>query len=270
MQLTAMNYYGGKARADFRRWLIPKIPYDKDGLYVEPFAGMLGVLLARPQCKTEVVSDLDANITNWWQVVKEHPDELEHLIRYTPKCRRTFDECVKGIEDKSYQDDMIKWAWATYTILQHGVSHGMMQTGYSIHYTDTRKRDFASTLNLLAERVKDVQVENTDALVILNRIKDISHAVIYCDPPYLTAWTQPYTNDDIDIDAFTDMFLSQKGRVAISGYKNEWDHLGWYRHEWNTKVYKINHVQNHDSESQERTECLWTNYDPKDDQLNLF
>ena len=269
MQLTAMNYYGGKARTDFRKWLLPKIPYDKDGIYVEPFAGMLGVLLARPQCKTEIINDLDANICNWWRVVREHPNELKHLIYYTPKCRRTFDECVKAIENKTYQDKPILWAWSTFTVLQFGIVHGLKVTSFAISYQKTQIRDFSLLIKPLAERVKDVQVENTDALVMLDETKDISDAVVYCDPPYLKARTEHYTNDDIDVDAFTDAFLSQKGKVAISGYKDEWNHLGWHRHEWNTKAPKINYVQDYSSENWNRTECLWTNYEIGGNQLEL-
>ena len=269
MKLTSMNYYGGKARTDFRRWLIPKIPYDKDGLYVEPFAGMLGVLLARPQCKTEVVSDLDANITNWWRVVKENSDELEHLIRYTPTCRRTFDECVKAIENKEYQDKPLLWAWATYMIIEKGIVHGLKNTAFSIRYTHTLKRDFAAMLKPLEKRVKDVQVENTDALKTLDMFKCLPHAVIYCDPPYLNATTRHYENNYLDVDAFTDTFLSQNGKVAISGYKDEWNHLGWHRHEWKTKAPKINYVQEYESDDWNRTEVLWTNYTLEENQLEL-
>ena len=270
MQLSAMNYYGGKARRDFRSWLLPKIPYDKDGIYVEPFAGMLGVLLARQQCAVEVVNDLDANIANWWNVVREKPTELEHLIRYTPKCRRTFDECVQAIEAKAYQDNPILWAWATFTVLQYGISHGMNHTAYSISYVVSPSRDFASTVKPLSERMKDVRVENTDALDILGNFKNTPHAVVYCDPPYLNATTRHYGNNYLDVDAFTDTFQSLRGKVAISGYADEWDHLDWHRHEWTTKAPKINYVQRYHEEDWGRTEVLWTNYDIDGDQLNLF
>lgn len=268
MNLTAMNYYGGKARTDFRSWLLPKIPYNKYGFYVEPFAGMLGVLLARPKCNREIVGDLDINIVNWWRVIREHPDELEHLIRYTPKCRRTFDECVKAIEDNTYRDNPILWAWATFMILQHGISHGMNHTAFSISYQVNPTRDFASIIKPLSERVRGMEIVNIDALDTI-RMFDLPNAVIYCDPPYLNATTRHYGNNHLDIDAFTDAFLSQRGKVAISGYADEWDHLGWHKHEWNTKAPKINYVQEYESENWERTECLWTNYALEANQLEL-
>ena len=269
MQLTAMNYYGGKARTDFRKWLLPKIPYDKDGIYVEPFAGMLGVLLARPQCKTEIINDLDANICNWWRVVREHPNELKHLIYYTPKCRRTFYDAMDAVNNRTYKDIPLMWAWATYTVLQFGIAHGIKNTDISIRYTISMDRDFASIIKSLSNRMKNVQVDNTDALTMLDRMKDLCNAVIYCDPPYISANTSHYENDVIDVDAFTDAFLSQKGKVAISGYGDEWEHLGWKRFEWNTKAKKINYVQDYNSEDWNRTEVLWTNYGIGGNQLEL-
>ena len=270
MRLTAMNYYGGKARIEHRNWLLPKIPYNKDGIYVEPFAGMLGVLLARPKCKIEVINDLDANITNWWCVVKENPSELKHLIRYTPRCRRTVAEAGWAIQNKTYHDNPIKWAWATYTILEHGSSHGINGKGFATRFTRVIERDFTPLINPLSERVKDVEINNIDALVILDRFKDIRNATIYCDPPYLTANTKMYGFDGINVNDYSKILLAQKGKVAISGYRDEWNHLGWQRFEWDTKARKIDHVTGYDPDKQKRTEVLWTNYEVADDQLDLF
>ena len=272
MELTSLPYYGGKARTDIRRWILPKIPYDKDGVYVEPFAGMLGVLLARPKCKIEVISDLDINICNWWKVIQSNPVELEHLIRYTPKCRRTYTEAATAIKEERYKDDPIMWAWATYTLVTYNITHGLNRfshADFTIRYTRTLKTNLSKRIIPLSDRVKDIQIRNMDALDIIRQYSNDDNAVIYCDPPYLTADTRNYRYEDIDVSAFTDAFLSHKGQIAISGYRDEWDHLGWQRHEWNTTAPKINHVQTVENEDLNRTECLWTNYALEANQLEL-
>ena len=271
--LVAIPYYGGKARTDFRKWLLPKIPYDSSGLYVEPFAGMLGVLLARPKCKIEVINDLDANIYTWWKVVREQPDELTHLIYGTPKCRRTFYDARDAIKTKRYKDDQLMWAWATFTALNYNVAHGTGAGGFGTHFQGNgAKRDFTKVIGPLAERLKNVQIENRDALILLERLEKFDHAVIYCDPPYLTADTKAYKLDDegINVEAYTKTLLAQKGRVAISGYRDEWDHLGWQRFEWDTRAYPLNDSDEHRDLDWNRTEVLWTNYEVADDQLDLF
>ncbi len=45
--------------------------------YVEPFAGSLAVLLARPtEPRIETVNDLDCHIANFWRAVKSDPDAV--------------------------------------------------------------------------------------------------------------------------------------------------------------------------------------------------
>ena len=73
-QLTApFPYFGGKrkvAQEVWRRFGDPKN-------YVEPFAGSLAVLLARPSPpKIETVNDLDGMIANFWRAVQAAPDDV--------------------------------------------------------------------------------------------------------------------------------------------------------------------------------------------------
>ena len=60
-KLSALRYYGGKnAQHRTGRWIASMLPYDKG--YVEPFAGMLGVLLQRRRSAAEMVNDADGNL----------------------------------------------------------------------------------------------------------------------------------------------------------------------------------------------------------------
>jgi DNA adenine methylase len=55
--------------------------------YYEPFAGGLSVLLAKPRAPVEVVNDLDADLVNFWTVVRDDPDGLLTLIPAPPATR---------------------------------------------------------------------------------------------------------------------------------------------------------------------------------------
>ena len=99
------------------------------------------------------------------------------------------------------------------------------------------------------------QIECYDALKLLDDIKDREYAVIYADPPYWTANTTAYKHQSFNIDDLTDLFLAQKGKVAISGYPGEWDHLGWHKEIKGATRYNIKNVP------EPRTEVLWMNYD---------
>jgi DNA adenine methylase len=66
-------WYGGKSLAAPLIWqAFGKVPN-----YVEPFAGSMAVLLARPhEAKVETVNDKDGLISNFWRAVQHKPDEV--------------------------------------------------------------------------------------------------------------------------------------------------------------------------------------------------
>ena len=70
-------YFGGKSRVADVVWreLGADVPN-----YVEPFAGSLAVLLARPggAGKVETVNDLDGYVANFWRALAWAPDEVAH------------------------------------------------------------------------------------------------------------------------------------------------------------------------------------------------
>ena len=116
-----------------------------------------------------------------------------------------------------------------------------------------------SRIYALASRLRAVQLECRDALVIMERTKDIERSIMYCDPPYRDADTSSYTVA-ADKSALSDLLLAQKGYVAISGFNDEWDHLDWRRHTHTVQRHTLIKSQ---SVTSDRTEVLWTNYEPE-------
>ena len=69
-------YYGSKRRVAAAVWQRLGDP----GVYVEPFAGSLAVLLARPggAGKREVVADTDGGLCNFWRAVTADPEGVAY------------------------------------------------------------------------------------------------------------------------------------------------------------------------------------------------
>ena len=66
-------WFGGKSRAASLIWE----RFGDVANYVEPFAGSLAVLLARPtDPKIETVNDLDCHVANFWRAVQADPDAI--------------------------------------------------------------------------------------------------------------------------------------------------------------------------------------------------
>ena len=91
-------------------------------------------------------------------------------------------------------------------------------------------------------------------------------SVWYVDPPYPSG-ADKYEHN-LDFDRFAELLLHVKGFVALSGINDEWDHLGWPKHQFSTYV---SLSPTHKPGKTGRTEMLWTNRPTKSvDQLDLF
>lgn len=88
MRPRGLNYYGGKQKT--APWIASLLPTRQ--AYLEPFAGMLSVLLARPKADVEIANDLDCNLWNWWRCVRERGGEMARRLDWTPIGRREFEE----------------------------------------------------------------------------------------------------------------------------------------------------------------------------------
>ena len=228
-----LGYIGGKAKA--APWITSLLPYDPKGSYIEPFGGMGLVLLARRPCRVEVLNDLNERIINYHRACRDHNAEFVHLCKHTPHARQEFEWAREHLDDRSLS--VAKRALAFAIAIEWSIMHGDAP-GQSTFLISTRVKlshelneRHARRIPLLRDRLSNVSLENVDAVRLLDRLVGESEAVIYCDPPYITADTSAYLHDSIDVLSLTRALRSQTGRVAISGYGDEWEHLCWMRHE---------------------------------------
>src|SRR5438128_4807882 len=88
----AFGWYGGKfSHLD---WLLPLLPECHH--YCEPFAGSGAVLLNRAPAKVETYNDIDGEVVNFFQVLRDRPEELERAISLTPFSREEFHRAIVG------------------------------------------------------------------------------------------------------------------------------------------------------------------------------
>ena len=259
-KLKGLGYYGGKAGYGKAEWIASLLPWERDTMYVEPFAGMLGVLLAREPVKNEIVNDLDGNLVNWWRVVREQPDEFGWLVETMPHSRDEYNQALARLNDESLS--AINRALAFHTCISQSVMHttasGPKQWRRVLNTrTGSLGRWRSERVAALAERVWNVQLENCDALDLLCKMETRESAVIYCDPPYASANTTPYLYN-VDVTEMERSLQRQQGRVLVSGYGDEWDSLGWRRVEHKTISWN-NATKSKPSTS--RIEVAWMNYD---------
>ena len=264
-ELRGMSFTGGKSyynKSGLNKWIRGILPNDTEVLYVEPFAGMLGILLTRPPSKMEIVNDLNSHVVNWWHWVKVKPKKMSWHLKMTPRSRKVYNEARERLITKGYSDTFQDAIDFTICILQSARSS--MKSAFYLDYNPAYNfgRDWRKgvdkRLMFLSERMRYVQFEHDDAVRLLSKVANRPDTVIYCDPPYYTTSDNNHFEHNIDVDELTAVLLRQQGWVAISGYGDEWDHLNWEKHVKDSHLFLIG------GEVRPNQEILWTNYIPEE------
>jgi len=113
----------------------------------------------------------------------------------------------------------------------------------------------------IVQRLQRVQIENAPAHEIILRY-DSPETLFYCDPPYPheargDSKAYGYEMSDAEHERLARVLHTVRGAVALSGYRCAlMDRLytAWHRVDADTRLCN--------SSKGERTESLWTNYDP--------
>ena len=271
----ALPWWGSKhpRRPDrLGQWIAKLLPQGR--IYVEPFAGMLGVLLVRRPSKIEVVNDLDGRVVNWWTVVRDRPGELIDALMSTPVARQHFDDCIRTQHD-DHADDIERARRLTVAMWQ-AVIPG--QPGWSANPTlvlshgkliPTHAR-LADKIAACADRIRGVQIDHRDALEVIAVYADCPDVVMYCDPPYPDSHADKYAAA-VDHDAMIGLLAGAEAKVALSGDPDDDDGrlsaAGWtVQHRRRIAAETTNQRGDRRGDAPEgRTEALWTNYPPHDE-----
>ncbi|MDC7125761.1 MAG: DNA adenine methylase [Spirochaetales bacterium] len=231
---TPLTYYGGKQQ--LASLIISLIPEHR--LYCEPFVGGGAVFFKKAPSPVEVVNDINSELVNFYEVVKNDFVSLEKEIRITLHSRDQHRKATV-IYNNPDMFDKVKRAWALWVMANESYSGKLDGTfGYDrkgqTSKTIMNKRD-GFTMEY-AERLQNVQIECTGALRII-RSYDALDSFFYLDPPYFNSDMGHY--DGYTKEDFIELLesLAQiKGKFLLSSYpsdilndyreKNNWTQIG--------------------------------------------
>jgi DNA adenine methylase len=217
----ALRYYGGKW--NLAPWIISHFPAHKN--YVEPCGGAASVLLQKPRSPLETYNDLDGNVVNFFRVLRDRPEELIRKIRLTPWARSEYETSLTPASDEVEQARRyFVMLWMSMNGGSHDTATG---TWRILKHIDGRPGGIASDLNSdhleeIARRFVNVQIENKPATDVIQRF-DNSDALIYFDPPYITATraqAERYAFEWTDVQHIEAASLLRDcaGNAVVSGY----------------------------------------------------
>jgi DNA adenine methylase len=254
-----LRYHGGKFR--LAPWILSFFP--QHAVYVEAFGGGGSVLLAKDRVPTEVYNDLDSRVVGLFRVLRNPSKaaELARRLELTPFAREEYEtwcysEPVDDIDAahqlvaRGFMGQSSKGIWQ-----RSGFDTRTNEDGYCSRVSALRATPAAC--RTIAQRLVTVVIEHDNAIDVIGR-HDRADALIYCDPPYLTAegrGTRIYTHDfkAEDHRKLADALHGLKAaKVVLSGYPSVlYDELypDWQRHERKAMA----------DGGRARTEVVWLN-----------
>lgn len=265
-------YYGGKTT------LAPKIAdlLPRHEHYVEPFAGSLAVLLAKEPTTWETVNDLDDLLVNFWRVLRDRPDDLMHAAMLTPHSRTEYAKACEPIET----EDEIERARLVWVRITQGrknstrpgaASHWRYgQTASKGHSWPSYLSAYSQRMSEVAHRLKNVSIENRDAVEMIEEYGRHADVCLYVDPPYVASSRVSLSQyrleaADADFHARLAVALNEcKASVILSGYDSpEYVEMfpDWHRMEMKAPP---------SLGASARVEVLWANRPLTGSQSSLF
>lgn len=260
-------YYGGKTVLAER--IAATFPPHRH--YVEPFAGSLAVLLAKPLSLMETVNDLDQRVVNFWRVLRERPADLARVCQATPHSRFEFDEAEEVDHGDELERARLLWVRLTQgrsgrlkrAGWRHMVNPGLMCTAFP-EYLD----GYVDRMAAACERLHHVSLECRPALEIIERYGAHEDVLLYVDPPYLgstRANDRSYRHEMMTDDEHRELAAAVhacRAAVVLSGYASPlYDEdlfPDWHRQEFLTGT-----GQGPDGSGwSNRVEVLWSNRAP--------
>lgn len=231
-----LKYYGGKFK--LAPWIISYFPEHE--CYIEPFGGAASVLLLKAPARYEVYNDLNTEIVNVFQVLRDPMSarRLRHVLRLTPYSRTEWLACYEPSDDpvEKARRTIVKSLLSVGNSQESNKPHGFRVHTENYHYLPQRFREYTDHIRLFTSRLKDVTIENTNAMDLALK-NDRKSTLIYFDPPYLfrRRMDHGYTHEmktESEHEAFLKTSLTLKSMVVISGYEHAlyFDTLKGWKH----------------------------------------
>jgi DNA adenine methylase len=270
-KIIAFNYFGGKFT--WLDHLYANFP-EKFNHLVDVFGGSFCVSLNYNGKVVKTANELNDDITNFFEVLRNHEPELIRLLLLTPCSNAEYDNCWISSEDK------IEQARRFYVRVRQsffGLGAQRKNKGWHIAKTQVNAKggETVSKWNNAIEKLYEVaeairtnfQITNYDFMDCIEKI-DFDKAFFYCDPPYPQETRASFNDYKFEFSTEKHIQLSEKlhsikGMAMVSSYNSKlYNELykDWRKVELPVKKNNIR--------SSEVQEVIWMNYD--DNKMNLF
>jgi DNA adenine methylase len=237
--------------------------------WVEAFCGSASLTLKKKPAPIEVINDIDNEIVNFFEQLRNNHERLCDVIELTPYAEKELLTARQQTKDLSDLERARRFLVQSMMAI-NGI-FGTAKGGFS--YSDSYSRNdhdarvnrwnnLPERLKLVVSRLKKIRIENKDALHLLGRYVNRPATLVYLDPPYLGERTNGYNNDANDEGFHRRLLeLSNKANcmIFISGYENNlYNSILTSEDGWEKKSIETS-TKDSKGKSHSRTEVVWMN-----------
>lgn len=237
--------------------------------YVEPFFGGGAVLLNKdPDGVSEVVNDINRELTDFWRVLQCESsfDAFVRRMQATPFSEIEWEES----DDQSSNDEIERAAKFFIRCRQSRAGKFDMFATLSRNRTRRSMNEQAAAwmgavegLEAVAARMRRVVILNQNAVDVIKR-QDGPNTLYYLDPPYLhetRVTTNDYEHEMLveDHERLLEAINEVEGKVLLSGYPNTL-YDSQLAH-WDRVEIQIDNKASSQKNKPIMTEVLWANYE---------
>ncbi|APX98656.1 DNA adenine methylase [Natronorubrum daqingense] len=262
---SVFGYPGNKA--GLSSWVLEHFPDHRT--YVEVFGGAAGILANKPPSYNEVYNDVDGDLVQFFDVLRKRGDELAEWCATVPYSREKYGEWSSKWYDGWRPDDAVRRAGVFYYLRQVSFN-GKYYTpgGFAVSTKRNQARTYANQvdrLEMFADRFREVVVEHLDWRACVEQWDD-EETLLYFDPPYPDREFRYREGPGFDHGEFVDSLGDLESRWLVS-YADPPAALIEVADLVATKETKYRMASGHNGDTEESTEVLAMNFNPREADL---
>lgn len=262
---TPFGYFGSKHKVALK--ILKYLP--PHHAWVEVFCGSAAITLAKKPAPIEVINDINHDVVNLFEQLRNNSKKLCDLVALTPYARH---ELATTRLNKNACSDLEKARrFLVSAMMSINGIFGHDKGGFS--FSDSYARGgmearvcrwhkLPERLQSIVERLRQVRIESVDARALLKQFLNRPATLVYLDPPYLGERTAGYdfdNNNDSFHAELLDLANKAKCMVMISSYENPlYEKMLTGKEKWK-KILIGTSTQGSNGKRMERTEILWMN-----------
>ena len=184
---SPFRYPGGKFYA--RRLILDLIP--EHTYYFEPFAGGASIFFAKSKAKFNTLNDLDGEVINTFTQIRDHVDELIHLLEGIPATKQLHHFYKNIFTPSNELEQAFRWFYLNRTSYSGIMRAENCYWGFGEKYS-MRPENWPPHLRTVSDKLQNVSLSSHDFETIID--SSPSGSFMFIDPPYYNADQHKFYN----------------------------------------------------------------------------